>query len=309
MKTPRLTFAAILFTALAGSFGITSAAHPDAVPVTIASQARALMSAIDEGNAAAASALFTRDARLSIQGMPEIRGREAIDGFWKSALGGGLGGLVLVTDELLGDGNLRVETGNYTTLGPDHAEVGRGQYLLVWLKEAGEWKIARDFAHAGATPATSASPRDPAGLPLDYAHRLRQLGDTVEDAGNGLSTVYANELAAGAAASEGTSYPNGSVILMEFAEAQRDGEAQLVRDAHGRPVKGAITHVDVMRRGAGFGAAYGDSRAGEWEFASYRRDGSTLIAPEKAGHCAACHLKAGAAKDFVYRLRSWAPAP
>jgi len=309
MKTPRLTCVAIAFISLAGSFGTTSAARPDAVPMAIAAQARALMSAIDQGNAEAASALFTRDARLSIQGMPEIRGRESIGSFWKSALGGGLGGLALVTDELMGNDNLRVETGNYTTLGPDHSEVGRGQYLLVWLKEEGEWKIARDFAHAGVTQASSASPRDQAGLPLDYARRLRQLGDTVQDAGNGLSTVYANELAAGAAASEGASYPDGSVILMEFAEAQRDGEDQLVRDAHGHPVKGAITHVDVMRRGAGFGASYGESRAGEWEFASYRRDGSTLIAPEKAGHCAACHVKAGAAKDFVYRLRSWAPAP
>jgi len=50
---------------------------------------------------------------------------------------------------------------------------------------------------------------------------------------------------------------------------------------------------------------YGASRAGEWEFASYRPDGSTLIPPDKAEHCAACHLNAGAGKDFVFRTRSW----
>ncbi len=312
MKTPKLTCAAIVFTSMAGSFGTTWAAHRDAAQQAVAPRSRELTTAIDKGDAEAVSALFTRDARISIQGMPEIRGREAIGDFWKSALGGGLGGLTLLTDELIGDGNLRVETGGYISLAKDHSEVGRGQYLLVWVKEEGEWKIARDFAHSGAAAAASAAspaPRDPAGLPLDYSHRLRQLGDTVEDASHGLSTVYANELAAGAADSEGARYPNGSVIVMEFAEAQRDGEDQLLRDALGHPLKGAITHVDVMRRGAGFGAGYGDSRAGEWEFASYRHDGSTLIPPEKAAHCAACHVKAGPAKDFVYRLRSWGAAP
>ena len=54
-----------------------------------------------------------------------------------------------------------------------------------------------------------------------------------------------------------------------------------------------------MRRGGGFGEVYGASRAGEWEFASYRADGTTLIEPANAVQCAACHLKAGAEKDFV----------
>src|SRR6185295_1585343 len=97
----------------------------------------------------------------------------------------------------------------------------------------------------------------------------------------------------------------GSVLLMEFANPQRDGEEQLLRGAPGQPLKGEIAHIDVMRRGAGFGAMYGASRAGEWEFASYRPDGSTLIPPDKAEHCAACHLNAGAGKDFVFRTRSW----
>jgi len=146
---------------------------------------------------------------------------------------------------------------------------------------------------------------DRVGFPRDYRQQFRILGGTLEDPNFGLTTVYANELAASVAGSEGTQYPDGSVILMEFANPQRDGENQLLRDAHGQPLKGDVAHVDVMRRGAGFGSAYGASRAGEWEFASYRFDGSTLIPPDKAQHCAACHVKAGAEKDYVFRLRSW----
>ena len=146
---------------------------------------------------------------------------------------------------------------------------------------------------------------DRVGFPRDYRQQFRILGGTLDDPNFGLTTVFANDLVASVADSEGTQYPDGSVILMEFANPQRDGEDQLLRDAHGQPLKGEIVHIDVMRRGAGFGSGYGESRAGEWEFASYRPDGSTLIPPDKAQHCAACHLKAGAAKDYVYRLRAW----
>lgn len=313
MRTPNLVSVAILFLSLALFFGTAGAARQDAARAAIASQSRALMAAIDKGDAETVSALFTRDAQLSVQGIQGIlSGHNAIAGFWKSALGGGLGGLMLSPTDFVGDGSLRIETGSYTALGKDRAELGRGQYLLVWQKEGGDWKIARDFAHSSAAPnaapVASAPSPDRGGFPRDYARRFRQLGDTQNDEAHGLTTVYANDVAATAAESEASHYPDGSVILMEFADTQRDGEDQLLRDAHGQPVKGPIAHIDVMRRGAGFGAGYGDDRAGEWEFASYRQDGSTLIPPEKAQHCAACHLKAGAAKDFVYRLRSWAAA-
>jgi ketosteroid isomerase-like protein len=312
MKTPKSVSLTMFVAALACFLGTAGAARQDAARVAIASQSRALMAAIDKGDAIATAALFTRDALLSVQGIQGVlSGRAAITGFWKSALGGGLGGLTLVTADVIGDGGLRVETGSYTALGADRAELGHGQYLLVWQKEDGDWKIARDFAHSTGSPPTAANAPSVGGreFPRDYALHFRKLGGTLDDENHGLTTVYANAIAASTADTEASSYPDGSVILMEFAEAQRDGEEQLIRDAHGQLVKGMITHVDVMRRGAGFGSAYGDSRAGQWEFSSYGADGSTLIPPEKGAHCAACHLRAGAAKDFVYRLRSWSPVP
>jgi Cytochrome P460 len=103
-------------------------------------------------------------------------------------------------------------------------------------------------------------------------------------------------------------FPDGAVLIMEFANAVRDGEGELIRERDGTPVRGEVIHVDVMRRGAGFGAAYGDSRAGEWEFSSFRPDGGVLVAPENGAQCAACHRRAGSAKDFVFRVGSTPPA-
>lgn len=149
---------------------------------------------------------------------------------------------------------------------------------------------------------------DRVGFPADYRHTLRQVSDAVFNERSGVTTVYANELASDSPGFSQARYPNGSVIAMEFADALRDGEGELLRDATGTPLKGAIQHIDVMRRGADFGAAYGDSRAGEWEFASYGPDGRTLQSPDQTAHCAACHRNAGVDKDFVFRMRPWTTA-
>jgi ketosteroid isomerase-like protein len=312
MKAPNLMSMIIYFVSLASFLGTAGAARQDTAPAAIAAQSRALAVAIEKGNAEAIANLFSPGARISVSmSSGVVSGRERITSFWQSALGSGLKSLVLTPVDLVGDGDLRVETGTYQAFGADRRELGRGQYLLAWVKESGVWKISRDFAHGdsapaptpGATPAVRAPDR--VGLPAGYATQFKLLGGTLHDELHGLTTVYANDVAAAVAKTEAAHYPNGSVILMEFADPQRDGENQLLRDSRGQPLKGSITHIDVMRRGDGLGETYGANRAGEWEFASYRADGTTLIAPASAEQCAACHLKAGAEKDFVFRQRSW----
>jgi len=118
-----------------------------------------------------------------------------------------------------------------------------------------------------------------------------------------IMTTFANDLAEPIARGAHPPYPYGSVIVMEFANSVRDGEGQPLRDAKGALVKGDIARIDVMRRERGFGAGYGEQRAGEWEFASYRPDGSLLMAPANSANCAACHRNAGAEKDFVFHSR------
>jgi hypothetical protein len=60
-----------------------------------------------------------------------------------------------------------------------------------------------------------------------------------------------------------------------------------------------------MRRGGPQTVSNEKSRAGAWRFASYRADGTTLVATSSAEQCAACHLRAGAEKDYVFRTRTW----
>jgi ketosteroid isomerase-like protein len=309
MKTLTVIALSILLSSMALLQGDAHAAQRDSARAAIESQSASFTASLAKGDAAEAARNFTTDARRSIGGVGTVtEGRQAIEKFWERALSGGMKSLTLTRRDLEGSGNLRVETGTYAAFGADHSELGRGEYLFVWKREDGTWKIHRDYAHAaGVVPTMNTGAADRVGLPQDYASAMRRVRDTVYDEKSGLTTVFANDLAASTTGFSQQHYPDGAVILMEFAKPARDGEGELMRDARGEPLKGPIDHIDVMRRGPGFGAAYGAERAGEWEFASYRSDGSVRIASANAGHCAACHRNAGAEKDFVFRTRAWSP--
>lgn len=281
-----------------------NAAQSDATRAAIAAQSKAFMDGMARADASAVAQVFTLDAKLIVSGVDgEIGGRGAIEKFWQSALNGGVKELRLATVDLEGDGPLRVETGTYQALGAGGSEMGRGRYLFVWKREAGTWKIHRDIGSAGAMPSGGVPTADRVGFPRDYRTALKLLSVAEKQGEPSITTAYGNDLAGSVTSASQLPYPYGTVIAMEFAHGVRDGEGQLMHDASGAPLKADVARVDVMRRERGYGVAYGESRAGEWEFASYRPDGSTLLSPENSAACAACHLKAGAERDFVYRVR------
>jgi hypothetical protein len=115
-------------------------------------------------------------------------------------------------------------------------------------------------------------------------------------------TAYGNDLAASVTKAQQLPYPNGSIIVMEFAKELTDSEGKPLLDANRQRQKGEVQHVDVMRRGEDFGEAYGANRSGQWEFAGYFLDGTYSTTPAKSASCAQCHQKAGPAKDFVFPL-------
>jgi uncharacterized protein (TIGR02246 family) len=309
MNTNGFICTSIALVLAAASQAVTAVSRDSDAAAASAARSRVFTEALARGDARAAAGVFTADAQVIVSGQP-ISGRNDIEGFWLAAVGGGLKGLELIRRDFEGEGALRFETGMYRARGAGGAEIGHGHYLLVWKYAAGEWRIHRDIASAvtasTATPASAptagsaTSRRAATSLPADY-RALKLLGVQVARAEPSIHTVYANEHAAATFATGRPPFPDGSIIVMEFANAVRDGEGELIRERDGTPLRGEVVHVDVMRRGPGLGAAYGDSRAGEWEFASYAPDGRVLVAPENGAQCAACHRGAGTEKDFVFR--------
>jgi plastocyanin len=110
--------------------------------------------------------------------------------------------------------------------------------------------------------------------------------------------AYANDPAASAA--PGQPYPYGSVFVMESYGAGQDAQGRPALDEQGRYQPDELLANFVMRKEPGCGADYGSQRSGEWEYLSFRPDGSYLTASQATNPCAACHQDAGATRDWVW---------
>jgi plastocyanin len=88
---------------------------------------------------------------------------------------------------------------------------------------------------------------------------------------------------------------------METYRAVVDGDGNPILDADGRYQRGELTGISVMRKEPGFGEAYQQNRTGEWEYVTYRPDGSYAVPPMGSGFCAACHVDTRGTKDWTYR--------
>lgn len=156
---------------------------------------------------------------------------------------------------------------------------------------------------AAASSLPSAPDIDRVGFPKDYATTFEVLRTVERPEKSQVVTIYGNKAAATVHTADDLPYPYSSVIVMESANVPKDEKGQLRRDAKGGFSKADVAGLHVMRRDKGFGEAYGKNRTGEWEYVEYRADGSYITPPAKSFACAECHVKAGAARDFVYRAR------
>jgi len=113
---------------------------------TIQSLSDQFARAFNVGDAAAVAALYTEDAVILPPGGEAMKGRSAIQAFWKDAA------------EQLGDGKLT--TGDVKSLGNEAArEIGSftfrtkgaqpqeitGKYVVIWEKVGKDWKLSTDI--------------------------------------------------------------------------------------------------------------------------------------------------------------------
>ena len=102
--------------------------------------------AFNAGDAAGVAALYTEEAVILPPGAEMMKGRSAIQSFWKSAAEG-VSDLKLVATDVkpLGTDAAR-GIGSFTlkTKGQQAQEVV-GKYVVIWQKVGNEWKLATDI--------------------------------------------------------------------------------------------------------------------------------------------------------------------
>lgn len=164
---------------------------------------------------------------------------------------------------------------------------------------AGACLLALEPRAEDAKP-SSAPATDRVGFPEGYAEKFTVLRSFNKEKENQIVTIFGNAQAAKVRSSAEAPYANGAVIVMETAAAKLDAGGKPVLDDKGRFQRDKVAGMHVMKKEKGFGEAYKENRSGEWEFVEYRGDKSYITPPEKSASCAACHIKAGEKRDFVY---------
>jgi ketosteroid isomerase-like protein len=67
---------------------------------------------------------------------------------WQGAFDAGLTDFRVETLEVESAGDTAYEMGRYTLYAGDQQVADEGKYILIWKREAGQWKIHRDITNS-----------------------------------------------------------------------------------------------------------------------------------------------------------------
>lgn len=115
---------------------------------------RRFMDAIARGDADAAAALYTENARVLPADAPMAEGQAGARAFWAGAIQQlGLRRAQLETIDVEASGDLAYEIGRFTlTIQPPGTEavIARGKYAVVWKHVGDAWKLHVDIWNSDA---------------------------------------------------------------------------------------------------------------------------------------------------------------
>ena len=102
--------------------------------------------AVNTGNTATVAAMYTADAYVLPAGAPMVKGKAAIEKFWKEAAADmqDVKCTALDVKPLGGNAAREIGTCSFMTKKPPLKEV-EVKYAVVWQKEGGKWKLLQDI--------------------------------------------------------------------------------------------------------------------------------------------------------------------
>ena len=104
-----------------------------------------LAEAVQNGDAAAAAALYTEDGKFLAPNADFLSGRDAIQGFFQAVIDGGIKGLNLSSLELEIQGDTAHQVGTYELVADGGVVADSGKFIVIWKRVDGNWRIHRDM--------------------------------------------------------------------------------------------------------------------------------------------------------------------
>jgi uncharacterized protein (TIGR02246 family) len=104
---------------------------------------RAWEKAYNAGDAAALTALYTKDAKVMAPGAEAASGTKAIQALFEADVAQKVKN-TLTQEDVVGFGDYALETGKYVATSADGKHVDHGSFMTLLKKVDGGWKIHRD---------------------------------------------------------------------------------------------------------------------------------------------------------------------
>ncbi|KIG01638.1 SnoaL-like domain protein [Caballeronia concitans] len=101
--------------------------------------------AVARGDAPGLAALYTENARLLPANGKTVSGRAAITRFWQGAIDSGFKSVVLTSVEIEAHGDSAYEVGRWSAPGEAGKVYDAGDYIVIWKRVNGQWKLHRDI--------------------------------------------------------------------------------------------------------------------------------------------------------------------
>lgn len=119
----------------------------------IAEANRLFMGAFERGDARGVAALYTSGGQVLAPGANIITGKEGIEAFWRGAMEAGIKRAELNTLELDHQGDTAIEVGRARLFSEAGEVIDEPKYLVVWKREAEQWRLHRDIWNSDSAPA------------------------------------------------------------------------------------------------------------------------------------------------------------
>ena len=106
---------------------------------------KGFMIAFNATNPEAMGLIYTENGKLYPSNSNIIKGRKAIELFWKNIFELGITKAKLITNEVEGFNDTAVEEGFYSLYNDNNELLDKGKYIVVWKKVNNQWKYDKDI--------------------------------------------------------------------------------------------------------------------------------------------------------------------
>ncbi|MFM0140206.1 YybH family protein [Caballeronia grimmiae] len=108
--------------------------------------------AVARGDAPALADLYTENAELLPANGQVVNGRAAITKFWQAGMDSGFKSVKLTSVEVEPHGDTAYEVGKWAAPGEDGKVNDAGDYIVIWKRTNGQWKLHRDIWTTNSPP-------------------------------------------------------------------------------------------------------------------------------------------------------------